>query len=419
MSLPDDMQKSTLSVAFCGLSGFPHATSPAVQRMTAMAKALRAEHMRVRIINRKGIMAPDADIPDKPHGTYAHVPYLTASGMMTRPTGFLRRNARKLRAVIAEGIILLKLRRKQRLDVVVLDTSYLWLIVWHKLLQLLLGHRLVYQYVELRSQVGRSKKSLLQRWTHYWIDHRAIHWFDGIMPISRHLQAWLYDRRYRGHVHRVPVVTDYTHFTRQRQPSTVPKFVYCGGLAYYEVITFLIEAFEALPAEEPAQLHLIVNGAQDAYQQLEARIAKSARRADIVVHSGLSQESLAQAYADATALLIPLRPTAQDEARFPFKISEYLASGNPVITTAYGEFPYFVQDGESALITSEYDVTTYAQKMAFVLANHEDAQAIGEAGRLVGLAHFHYPSIQVGLARFLWKVSTMTPPTKYSQTYLG
>ena len=71
--------------------------------------------------------------------------------------------------------------------------------------------------------------------------------------------------------------------------------------------------------------------------------------------SNLTNRALNDLYKNAIALLIPLRPTLQDEARFPHKIGEYLASGNPVISTNYGEVKHYFQDGHDMLIASRYD----------------------------------------------------------------
>ena len=49
-------------------------------------------------------------------------------------------------------------------------------------------------------------------------------------------------------------------------------------------------------------------------------------------------------YKNATAHLIPLSNSIQDTARFPNKISEYLASAKPIITTDVGEIKHYFKD---------------------------------------------------------------------------
>ncbi len=93
-------------------------------------------------------------------------------------------------------------------------------------------------------------------------------------------------------------------------------------------------------------------------------------------------------YCEAKALLIPLRPTLQDTARFPHKIGEYLASGNPIITTNYGEVKHHFRQGETAFIAEEYKVAAYAEQMQLILNQPEMAKAVGKKGKEYGLAQF-------------------------------
>ena len=108
--------------------------------------------------------------------------------------------------------------------------------------------------------------------------------------------------------------------------------------------------------------------------------------------SNLSYESLMQLYIDAMALLIPLTGSIRDTARFPHKICEYLASGNPMITTNYGEIPYYFRAEENALIADKFEVNSFSEQMQFVIDNPQQAARIGEEGKKTGRKYFHYQS---------------------------
>jgi glycosyltransferase involved in cell wall biosynthesis len=88
--------------------------------------------------------------------------------------------------------------------------------------------------------------------------------------------------------------------------------------------------------------------------------------------------------------LIPLRPTYQDVARFPHKIGEYLASGNPVISTNYGEVKFYFKDMDNMLIADSYDVNEFAEKMRFVINNMSEVKKIGLNGRDLAWNKFNY-----------------------------
>jgi glycosyltransferase involved in cell wall biosynthesis len=88
--------------------------------------------------------------------------------------------------------------------------------------------------------------------------------------------------------------------------------------------------------------------------------------------------------------LIPLRPIVQDIARFPHKIGEYLASGNPVISTNYGEVKYYFKDNENMLIADTYDINLFAEKMQYALDNIEAVKTVGNNGKYMALKNFNY-----------------------------
>lgn len=106
--------------------------------------------------------------------------------------------------------------------------------------------------------------------------------------------------------------------------------------------------------------------------------------------SKLPEKQLFTFYKNAIALLIPLRPTLHDIARFPHKTDEYLASGNPVISTNYCEVKYYFTDMMNILLAESYDCDLFADKMQFVIDNPSVAKIIEEAGKNTEIELFEY-----------------------------
>jgi glycosyltransferase involved in cell wall biosynthesis len=88
-------------------------------------------------------------------------------------------------------------------------------------------------------------------------------------------------------------------------------------------------------------------------------------------------------------LLLPLRNTIQDKARFPFKISEYLASGRPIITSDVGVISEYFIDNENALICIPDDIDSFVEKLNYVIFNSYAANEIGNKGYLLGKNYFN------------------------------
>ena len=108
--------------------------------------------------------------------------------------------------------------------------------------------------------------------------------------------------------------------------------------------------------------------------------------------------------AAAAGLLIPIRPTIQDAARFPHKLGEYLASGTPLVTTAHGEIPNYLEDGKHAYIAKSYDPAMYARKIEALLADPDLAKQIGCAGRQLAKEAFDYVSHGYKIKTFIEEI---------------
>ena len=153
-------------------------------------------------------------------------------------------------------------------------------------------------------------------------------------------------------------------------------------------------------------LYMIISGGGIREMEfLQQEINRGFKNQPIKLFSGIPYKQLVDLYTNAMALLIPLRPTLQDTSRFPHKIGEYLASGNPVITTNVGEIKNYFEDGKTALIAEKYAIDSFKEKMQFVVENPEVSRDIGLNGRELGLAAFDYKIHGSRLQKFIYEVS--------------
>jgi glycosyltransferase involved in cell wall biosynthesis len=210
------------------------------------------------------------------------------------------------------------------------------------------------------------------------------------LPISEYLIDFVRRREPELPLLKVPMLTDFQRFDGLKKNAEKKYFLFCGGAAYMEIIEFIMRAFDLLETREDIWLYLVSNGNQRQMHELNKAIARHRRNHLIKVYSRISNEHLTRLYIDSCGLLIPLRPTIQDAARFPHKLGEYFASGNPVVTTNYGEVGKYFEDNDSALIASNYSVEQFAEKMQFILSNPQRAQEIGRKGKAVCFENFNY-----------------------------
>jgi hypothetical protein len=106
-------------------------------------------------------------------------------------------------------------------------------------------------------------------------------------------------------------------------------------------------------------------------------------------------------YKTADVLMIPLRNTLQDIARFPHKIGEYSAAKRPILTTNLGEPNLYFEDGVSAILADEFSQSSYLKKLSAIVTSKKKLDEIGLEGYKIGINNFDYHAQGNALIRFI------------------
>lgn len=389
------------SVVYLGLDDFPLGMAQ-TQNVRLFCRALLQEGCRVTVLSRWwGGDDRGRDLP--PEGEYEGIRYVHACGHVSRPGGWLQRKFVRLRGHARELATLWRMRRAGELDIAILNTWSPARVVTYILLGKVLGFPTLMhlvEYYDAYTAGGTWKEKLNAR----VLDYASLRLVDGVLPISAFLierverlapgLPWLKD----------PGLTDVTRFAGLMPAPASTYFLYCGYLGYSEVIHFCMQAFDRADTPSHVELRLVVHGtpAQFAKLEMERRTLKKADR--VSVQTGLTDRELSQRYLDAYALLIPLRPTDQDRARFPHKIGEYCGAARPIISTKIGEIAYRFTDGVNAFVAEHYDVAEYAGAMEECLADPRKAAAVGAAGRMLAEEVHHFGAFAPHFRRFVLAV---------------
>ena len=75
---------------------------------------------------------------------------------------------------------------------------------------------------------------------------------------------------------------------------------------------------------------------------------------------------------------------------FPTKLGEYLATGRPVIVTAVGDIPFYLDDGVNAFIAEPNNIQSFADKLEECFSNEDKAIKIGQKGQETAIKFFDY-----------------------------
>ncbi len=392
--------KEAFNVVYLGESGFPVGFG-AIQKMIMVSKALIEEGAQVSVICRKGSFDPDQERAIELKGNFEGIDYVYTSKTIYRPKGFWKRNIQKLKGIYGEYQTLRQFKKQNRLDAGIISCYHFGQVLLYLLYSYFLKFPVVYNYVEM-ARVLDSRKSFKLKINDFLFEKFLIPRMDGAFPISEVLIQQYKSLAPQKPFFKLPILCEFEKFDIKVPKPSRDFFLFCGALSYRETVDFILAAYDLLPENNPVDLHLVLGGGSKTdLENLKAYIATLKKSSQIKIFHNVAHSEIPKHYKPAKGLLIPMRPGLQDAARFPHKIGEYVASGNPMISINYGEVAHYFKDQVNALIAKFYTPEAFADKMQFVLDHPEEAQKIGEKGKALGLQAFNHLSYGKGILDFL------------------
>jgi glycosyltransferase involved in cell wall biosynthesis len=389
-----------LRAVHVGISGFPFG-SAAINKCLAVYESLHQQNIQFLIINNRAIHSKNIPVPIEKSGLVHNLKYVYTSPSPYKSESFFTRRFSNLAGRINEFFLLLKLCLRKQLDVMFYypTNGSFFELIYYRMFSRIFGFPIIAQYVEYRTCFTDNTK-LNEKIAHALFDKYFMRFVDGVLPISEYLIEHLKRRGYRKPIVKVPPLTDFNQFKVERQTGEENYFLYVGTAGYLSAIEFITKAFD-LSVQQEYYLHLVVNGSSQQMKTLEDLIGRMKKKDKVRIFSNLKYSHLVHKYVHAKALLIPLTDSIQDKARFPQKISEYLASGNPIVTTNFGEVPFYFNDQKNALVAMNYDEKEYSEKLDFVVSSPEASDQIGKNGKETGLRFFDYNSYSAEIRRMI------------------
>jgi glycosyltransferase involved in cell wall biosynthesis len=390
------MQCDIIHIVYLGFSSLLYGSASG-EKARLICRALIEENVHVTIVSKSWIQPNQNETINslKSEG----IEYISVLGNRERPKSFIKRNFQKAGMPLREFIALKKLNKTDPLLSAIVVTRSFSEIIFYRLVSWVLKFSLVINYMEYNSAMVTRNK-LKFRINDFFYNKFTFRIVDAGLPISEFLNDYLKRVNPRLPVYKTPVLVNTELFSDIQANENYKFILFCGGAGFSEVIEFIIRAFELL-SDHDVCLHINSFGTSAELNHIRKIIANSKKSELINFTFDLEYSELIKYYKSALALLIPLRPTIQDKARFPHKIGEYAASGRPIISNNFGEMAFYFEDGKSALLAEEYEHQSLADKMTFVINNPEKANEIGREGRQVADRYFNYKKFGKGLLDFL------------------
>jgi phosphatidylinositol alpha 1,6-mannosyltransferase len=189
--------------------------------------------------------------------------------------------------------------------------------------------------------------------------------------------------RHAGLVDAIPVscgIDAERYRSVQRVPGAVPTVLFVGRLDQEKRVDELIKAFAALPAELPAQLEIVGDGAR---REEWTALAEGLGTAGRVRFRGfVSEEELLDAYARAAVFCMPGVAELQSLVTL-----ESMAAGLPVVAADAMALPHLVRPGRNGWLYTPGDVPELTTRLAALLSDPAQRRRMGAASREIVAEH--------------------------------
>jgi glycosyltransferase involved in cell wall biosynthesis len=217
---------------------------------------------------------------------------------------------------------------------------------------------------------------------------------DGILCISRYLINF---HRQKGvgskKLFHVPSTVDPSRYSRAGQkPVSEPYIGYFGSLTFkWDNLDILIKAFAQICNRYPA-FSLVLGGFYNEDEKKDMldliddlKIGHRVRLLDF-----LTRSEIANYVSHADILVVVRAKDLKSDASYPSKLTEYLATGNPVISVNVGEVSDYLKDGINSFLVEPGNADELAKKIDFVINNYEEARCVGNRGKELTSGVFNY-----------------------------
>lgn len=384
--------RSSVSVCILGLRGYPHSFSAKINRYLSINKILALSGERVLVVNKD--FSKDVSQEHFDNGgqikAVATLPYPVKSYT-------LGKYLRKVSSIL-DFFAILRHNGLKRIDFIIVYTYSVNSFFLYWLYSKIFRSQLILDYVERRSEMEIRKTSSIFVFNDLIFERVALRFLNGAFVISDYLKKELLKYIDEKRIYSLPPLCDFGQFNSDERPVQEKYLLYCGTTDYSKVVDFIVEAYIQAGVFDRLKLVIVLSGDPGVVNRYREKLLQYP---DIEFYTTIPRDELIRKYQGATALVIPMRPVVQDMARFPQKVSEYLASRRVVVSNAIGEIGRYFRHNGNALLASEFTVEAYAHLFKEIAEDVYDMERIAANSYELGRQLFDEQSHVEPLNQFL------------------
>jgi glycosyltransferase involved in cell wall biosynthesis len=191
----------------------------------------------------------------------------------------------------------------------------------------------------------------------------------------------------------IPSTVDSSRFIQTGTRPIAKKYIgYFGSLTFKrDNVDLLINAFARFSELHP-DVYLVLGGfsTPDVKKQITDMISELGIQERVVITEYLTREEILQYIVHADVLVVVRSNDLEASASYPSKLSEFLATGRPVVTVNVGEIGDFITDKVNGFLIEPGDVNALTNSLDFIFNNYELAEQVGLKGKELTSEFFDY-----------------------------
>ena len=371
-------------VIFGDLFSFPDGLA-ATNRIYTYAKGFKERGFNVHVI------CLSNNYMDVPDGITDGISYYNPFGQKKRNKYFIIRRWLKFKKYIKTFYLVNKINKSDRIFVINRWSETLIIQVFAWMLAKVSGTRVISECSEHPLRMYKNSFFRPIGVMKFYIDSFLC---NGIICISRYLIEFHREMRIKEYkLLLVPSTVDPSRFIpTSNRPISDFYIGYFGSLTFKrDNIDALIKAFSLLSPGHP-QVHLVLGGfcTVDEKQEITDLIASLNIVNKVKIIDFLTRQEITKYILNADILVMMRSKNLDSDASFPSKLTEFLATGKPVVSVSVGEISDFLTDGINSFIVAPGNVEELTKKLDFVINNYDHAKSISNKGKELTEGVFNY-----------------------------
>jgi glycosyltransferase involved in cell wall biosynthesis len=216
--------------------------------------------------------------------------------------------------------------------------------------------------------------------------------FDGMIIMTQPLMSYFKNIVRRDcKLIKVPMTVDVARFNDVSSDLDYGEYAaYCGYMAgNKDGVENLLHAFVQVEKKYPEFKLLMIGSAssESEFQQIKNKAALLGLR-NVVFTGQVDRDSIPSLLCNAKILCLARPSNLQSLGGFPTKLGEYLSTGKPVVVTAVGEIPSYLNSTNSFLVEPD-DNEKFGRMIIDVLDDYKKAEIIAQEGKKIAMTIFN------------------------------